>query len=101
MALANISPAINSGFNPLVLTYDQRGPGYLRESGGAPDIAAYELQEATQASASPGSSTASSPAFAATESSPRSCPPPPHFPQLAPPDTCIMYRAWIMKSDNY
>lgn len=42
MALAPTSPAINAGDNPLGLTTDQRGAGFLRVSGSAPDIGAFE-----------------------------------------------------------
>jgi hypothetical protein len=38
------SPAIDTGSNPLALQNDQRGPGFQREYGPAPDIGAFELQ---------------------------------------------------------
>ena len=41
-ALLAGSPAINTGSNPLGLMTDQRGPGFPRVVGGAPDIGAYE-----------------------------------------------------------
>jgi hypothetical protein len=41
-ALLPGSPAINAGSNPLGLTTDQRGLGFPRVSGGAPDMGAYE-----------------------------------------------------------
>ena len=41
-ALLAGSPAINTGSNPLGLATDQRGPGFPRVLGGAPDIGAYE-----------------------------------------------------------
>jgi hypothetical protein len=36
------SPAIDAGDNWTGLEYDQRGPGYLRVNGTAPDIGAFE-----------------------------------------------------------
>ena len=45
-ALSAGSPAINAGSNPANLTTDQRGPGFARVSGGAPDIGAFEVQMA-------------------------------------------------------
>jgi hypothetical protein len=44
MALAPGSPALDSGANPLDLATDQRGEGYVRVSGAAADIGAYEVQ---------------------------------------------------------
>ncbi|MDR3385584.1 MAG: choice-of-anchor Q domain-containing protein [Rudaea sp.] len=38
------SPAVDSGSNPLSAIDDERGTGYARLSGNAPDIGAYELQ---------------------------------------------------------
>ncbi len=38
------SPAIDAGSNPLSLTNDQRGSGFLRENGGGIDIGAFEVQ---------------------------------------------------------
>ncbi|HKE48839.1 MAG TPA: choice-of-anchor Q domain-containing protein [Rhodanobacteraceae bacterium] len=46
MALAEGSPAIDAGSNPLSLPNDQRGDGYVRSYGVAPDIGAYEVQAA-------------------------------------------------------
>lgn len=45
-AIASNSPARNAGSNPTGLAYDQRGPDYPRSVGGAPDIGAFELQQA-------------------------------------------------------
>jgi hypothetical protein len=42
-ALLAGSPALDAGSNPLVLANDQRGPGFLRETGGAADIGAFEF----------------------------------------------------------
>ncbi len=44
MALAPGSPALDAGANPLDLATDQRGDGYVRVSGAAADIGAYEVQ---------------------------------------------------------
>ncbi|MFO1506583.1 MAG: choice-of-anchor Q domain-containing protein [Lysobacterales bacterium] len=44
LALAPGSPAIDAGSNPLGLSTDERGAGYVRESGAAPDIGAFEVQ---------------------------------------------------------
>jgi len=44
LALAASSPAIDAGANPGNLPNDQRGPGYARVFGAAPDIGAYEWQ---------------------------------------------------------
>ena len=44
MALAFGSPALDTGANPLDLVTDQRGDGYVRVSGAAADIGAYEMQ---------------------------------------------------------
>lgn len=43
-ALDSASPAVNAGSNPLGLTTDQRGLGYVRVFGSGPDIGAFELQ---------------------------------------------------------
>jgi hypothetical protein len=43
-ALADGSPAIDAGDNPSGLRFDQRGNPYLRGSGAAPDIGAFERQ---------------------------------------------------------
>jgi hypothetical protein len=43
-ALKAGSPALNAGGNSAGLTFDQRGPGFLRTSGPATDIGAYEAQ---------------------------------------------------------
>jgi len=43
-ALNTGSPAIDTGSNPLGLLNDQRGAGFRREFGAAPDIGAFELQ---------------------------------------------------------
>ena len=43
-ALLPGSPAIDTGDNPSGLATDQRGPGYVRTSGRATDIGAYEVQ---------------------------------------------------------
>src|SRR5262249_52510918 len=43
-ALLTGSPAINAGSNPAGLTTDERGPGFARQSGAAPDIGAFEVQ---------------------------------------------------------
>lgn len=44
LAFFDNSPAIDSGINPLGLSYDQRGEGFARVYGGAADIGAYEAQ---------------------------------------------------------
>jgi parallel beta-helix repeat protein len=44
MALLAGSPAINAGSNPASLATDQRGPGFPRVAGTAPDIGAFEVQ---------------------------------------------------------
>ncbi len=41
-AILSDSPAINKGSNPAALSNDQRGPGYVRVSGGTTDIGSYE-----------------------------------------------------------
>lgn len=46
-ALLATSPAIDAGINPLSLTTDQRGSGYLRLRGAATDIGAFEIQDCT------------------------------------------------------
>jgi hypothetical protein len=43
-ALLPGSPAIDAGSNPLGLTFDQRGPGFPRTFGAAPDIGAFEVR---------------------------------------------------------
>jgi len=43
-ALKAGSPAINAGANPAGLSFDQRGTGFVRVSGGQADIGAYEVQ---------------------------------------------------------
>lgn len=45
-ALAYGSPAVDAGSNPLGLASDQRGSGYPRSHGPAPDIGAFERQVA-------------------------------------------------------
>ncbi len=45
-ALQSHSPAIDAGNNKSNLTDDQRGAGFARTSGAAPDIGAYEVQQA-------------------------------------------------------
>ncbi len=44
VALPDGSPAIDAGSNPLALVFDQRGDGFLRTSGEATDIGAFEVQ---------------------------------------------------------
>lgn len=44
-ALDPASPALDAGSNPAGLSFDQRGTGYLRVSGLAPDIGAFEYQQ--------------------------------------------------------
>jgi len=44
-ALTAGSPAVDAGSNELNLDYDQRGNGYARVSGSAPDIGAFEVQQ--------------------------------------------------------
>jgi len=48
-ALMPFSPCLEKGSNPASLTTDQRGPGYSRLKGMAPDIGAYENQNVTPA----------------------------------------------------
>lgn len=48
-ALADGSPAIDAGDNPLGLATDQRGDGFVRVFGGAADIGAFEVQPAAPA----------------------------------------------------
>ena len=43
-ALGEGSPAIDTGGNPLALPHDQRGEGFMRAYGKAPDIGAFEVQ---------------------------------------------------------
>ena len=43
-ALAAGSPAIDAGSNPLALSFDQRGEGFVRVFGSAADIGAFEVQ---------------------------------------------------------
>lgn len=45
-ALAPSSPALDAGNNDAGLAFDQRGHGYARLSGSAPDIGAFETQQA-------------------------------------------------------
>lgn len=49
LALAPGSIAVNAGSNPLGLSSDARGNTFARVVGPAPDIGAYEIQEATDA----------------------------------------------------
>ena len=44
-ALLSHSPGIDQGSNANLLANDQRGPPYARQSGSAPDIGAYEVQQ--------------------------------------------------------
>ena len=44
-ALLPSSPALNTGSNDFALTTDQRGFGFPRVSGGAPDMGAYEASQ--------------------------------------------------------
>ena len=44
-ALFSHSPAVDAGSNAANLTSDQRGTGFARSSGYAPDIGAYEVQQ--------------------------------------------------------
>jgi hypothetical protein len=46
-AISTGGPAIDAGANPLALASDQRGPGYLRQVGGAADIGAFEFGAGT------------------------------------------------------
>ena len=48
-ALVTGSPAIDTGINPASLATDQRGDGYVRVSGAAADIGAFETQPASDA----------------------------------------------------
>jgi hypothetical protein len=48
-ALLADSPAIDAGSNPSSVETDQRGGGYVRSAGAAPDIGAFELQGAADA----------------------------------------------------
>lgn|GEM_PF-5544926 len=57
--IADTSPARNAGSNPHALAYDQRGPDYSRSVGGAPDIGAFELQQAGLCGSAHGGSFAS------------------------------------------
>jgi parallel beta-helix repeat protein len=45
-ALGAGSPAIDTGANPLALSFDQRGAGFARTFGAATDIGAFEVQSA-------------------------------------------------------
>jgi hypothetical protein len=45
-ALAGTSPALDAGNNSAGLAFDQRGDGFARASGDAPDIGAFETQQA-------------------------------------------------------
>ena len=49
-ALAATSPAVDMGSNPANLTYDQRGAGFDRVIGSAPDMGAYEFKPAVSLS---------------------------------------------------
>jgi hypothetical protein len=63
-ALLAGSPAIDHGSNPAFLPTDQRGPGFARVQGAAPDIGAFEADPATPvatAVASPAASPGSLP----------------------------------------
>jgi predicted outer membrane repeat protein len=42
LMIDNPGNCIDTGYNPLSLSYDQRGPGYVRTSGGITDIGAVE-----------------------------------------------------------
>src|SRR5207237_986994 len=46
IALQATSPLVNAGSNPAALTTDQRGTGFVRVSGTAADIGAFEVQAA-------------------------------------------------------
>jgi hypothetical protein len=46
-ALLAGSPALDQGSNPLFLPFDQRGPGFARVKGAAPDIGAFEADPST------------------------------------------------------
>jgi hypothetical protein len=48
-ALLAGSPALDQGSNPLFLTFDQRGPGFARVQGAAPDLGAFEADPAPPA----------------------------------------------------
>jgi hypothetical protein len=48
LALGEGSPALDAGSNLLGLAYDQRGEGFVRSYGDAPDIGAYEAQPAIE-----------------------------------------------------
>ncbi len=52
-ALLPGSPAIDAGSNPLGLTFDQRGPGFPRAFGAAPDIGAFEVRPGSNPHAQP------------------------------------------------
>ena len=52
-ALLDDSPAIDAGSNDDGLAFDQRGPGFVRDYGSAPDIGAFEFQPIVTASAAP------------------------------------------------
>jgi hypothetical protein len=45
-ALLAGSPAIDTGSNPLALSFDQRGSGFARTAGAQTDIGAFEVQGA-------------------------------------------------------
>ena len=49
-ALLSGSPAIDAGNNSQGASFDQRGSGYSRVIGAAPDIGAYELGAGTRSS---------------------------------------------------
>jgi hypothetical protein len=52
-ALLPGSPALDHGANPDGVAFDQRGPGFARARGGAPDIGAFEAAPALQIVAVP------------------------------------------------
>lgn len=47
-AIAEGSPAIDTGNNLAALTHDQRGNGFARSAGAATDIGAFERQGAAE-----------------------------------------------------
>jgi predicted outer membrane repeat protein len=52
-ALLPGSPALDAGSNPQGLTFDQRGPGFPRTFGAAPDIGAFEVRPGSNPHAQP------------------------------------------------
>ncbi|MBA8885033.1 Ig-like domain repeat protein [Dokdonella fugitiva] len=66
--IATTSPARNTGSNPHALARDQRGADFSRSVGSAPDIGAFELQQAGLCGSAQGGSFAS-----LTASSPNLC----------------------------